>query len=400
MDSSGNLYGTTTGGGASNDGTVFEIVHGTNIVTTLATFNGANGASPYSNLVLDSSGNVYGTTTTGGAHNAGTVFEIAAGSLSFATLASFGRSSGNNDLEPHGNLVIDSSGNLYGTTEYGADSTDQVGDGTVFEVAAGTSVVKTIAQFEASTGNHPYGGLTVDSNGNLFGTTRYNDDANSGDSTIFEIAAGTSTLTTLASLNGTDGLESVAGITIDRNGNLFGTASTSSYSGPGTVFELPNTGSAINPAYSSTVTRVTLFAQPNQAGPYGSVLIDSAGNLYGTTIAGGPSNRGTVYEIPNSGTAAVPVYSSSTSTLVTFTGTNGQEPVSNLVRDSNGDFYGITEYGGTGYSGQSFTGDGTVFELTPTGSSSAPEPAALALCMTVAIPVGLAANRRRRVIMA
>ena len=79
MDSSGNLYGTTTGGGASNTGIVFELAQGSGTITTLATFNGTNGATSYATLMMDSGGNLYGTTLGGGANGYGTVFEVTNG---------------------------------------------------------------------------------------------------------------------------------------------------------------------------------------------------------------------------------------------------------------------------------------------------------------------------------
>ena len=97
MDSSGNLFGTTVRGGASNDGTVFELAHGSSTITTLASFNGTDGAQPEAALIMDSSGNLFGTTATGGAANDGTVFELAHGSGTITTLASF---NGTNGAEP------------------------------------------------------------------------------------------------------------------------------------------------------------------------------------------------------------------------------------------------------------------------------------------------------------
>ncbi len=121
MDSSGNLYGTTTYGGATGrdgDGTVFEVAHGSGAITTLALFNGTNGANPFDGLIMDSSGNLYGTTSAGaGSSSYGTVFELAKGSGTITTLASF---NGNNGSQSHAALIMDSSGNLYGTTNGGA----------------------------------------------------------------------------------------------------------------------------------------------------------------------------------------------------------------------------------------------------------------------------------------
>ncbi len=97
MDTSGNLYGTTSGGGASGDGTVFELAKGSSTLTTLASFNGSNGQNPFAGLIMDSSGNLYGTTAYQGAHGDGTVFEFAKGSSTITTLASFLTKEGGGD---------------------------------------------------------------------------------------------------------------------------------------------------------------------------------------------------------------------------------------------------------------------------------------------------------------
>ena len=96
-------------------GTVFELAKGSGTITTLASFNGTDGANPYGGLIMDSSGNLYGTAADGGASGDGTVFELAKGSGTITTLASF---NGTNGANPYGGLIMDSSGNLYGTTEY------------------------------------------------------------------------------------------------------------------------------------------------------------------------------------------------------------------------------------------------------------------------------------------
>ena len=163
MDSSGNLYGTSETGGASNDGTVFEVAQASGTATTLASFNGTDGETPLAGLIMDSSGNLYGTTEVGGASKDGTVFELAKGSGTITTLASFNGTDGAN---PYAALVMDSSGNLYGTASAGGASKD----GTVFELAKGSGTITTLASFNGTDGNEPYGGVIMDSNGNLYGT--------------------------------------------------------------------------------------------------------------------------------------------------------------------------------------------------------------------------------------
>jgi uncharacterized repeat protein (TIGR03803 family) len=115
VDSSGNVYGTTLGGGSNSLGTVFELLKGSNTPTILS-FSGADGHAPASGLILDANGNLFGTTSRGGVHDAGVVFEIAKGFTAITPLASFDGANGSN---PQARLVLDSNGNLYGTTYSG-----------------------------------------------------------------------------------------------------------------------------------------------------------------------------------------------------------------------------------------------------------------------------------------
>ena len=127
VDAAGNLYGTTYGGGNSNDGTIFELGAGSSTITTLASFDGCNGSNPRACLLADAAGNLYGTTTNGGSDDLGTVFELANGSSTITTLVSF---NGTNGALPIGGLIADASGNLYGTTTAGGSTLF----GTIFEL--------------------------------------------------------------------------------------------------------------------------------------------------------------------------------------------------------------------------------------------------------------------------
>ena len=184
-DGRGNLFGTTGGGGVFADGTVFEVVADSGTITTLASFNGANGSRPNTGLIEDSSGNLFGTAAGGGASNDGTVFELTAGSGAITTLASF---NGSNGANPNSDLVEDGSGNLFGTTG-GASET-----GTVFAVAAGSGTITTVASFNESSGY--ISGLVEDGRGNLFSTS--SEGGNSGYGTVLEIQLGTLLVTNTA----------------------------------------------------------------------------------------------------------------------------------------------------------------------------------------------------------
>ncbi len=129
LDSNGNMYGTTPVGGLAGDGTVFEVPAGTNSITTLVSFTGSNGAYPYGGgLFIDADGNLFGTTSSGGANSRGTVFEVAAGTHLFSTIFSFNGTNGSN---PYGILMEDANGNFFGTTRTGGSNND----GTVFELS-------------------------------------------------------------------------------------------------------------------------------------------------------------------------------------------------------------------------------------------------------------------------
>ena len=331
-DSSGNLFGTTMAGGPAGGGTVFEVAAGSGVITTLASFNGANGAQPQGGLIEDSSGNLFDVTMAGGPAGGGTVFEVAAGSGVITTLASF---NGTNGVAPQGGLVEDSSGNLFGTTIAGG----LAGGGTVFEVAAGSGVITTLASFNGTNGVAPQGGLVEDSSGNLFGTTMAGGPAGGG--TVFEVAAGSGVITTLAFFNGINGAFPQGGLVEDSSGNLFGTTMAGGPAGGGgTVFEVA--------AGSGVITTLASFNGANGAQPQGGLIEDSSGNLFGTTMAGGPAGGGTVFEVP-AGSDVI-------ATLASFNGANGVVPQGGLLKDSSGNLFGVTAAGGPG-------GGGTVFEV-------------------------------------
>ena len=282
LNAQGNLFfGTTQSGGANNNGTVFEIAAGSNTITTLASFNGANGTSPSGSLVRDAQGNLFGTTQFGGANDAGTVFEIAAGIRFPTTLASFNFFNG---FQPVGGLIRDAQGNLYGATNQGGSNNN----GTVFEIAAGSGTITTLATFDRPGSLvFPSGPVVRDAQGNLFGTTQFGGAFGRG--MVFEIAAGSSILTTLASFNGADGNAPGAGLLRDAQGNLFGTTFFGGAFDRGTVFEIA--------AGSNTITTLASFNGANGSDPGGGLLPDAQGNLFGTAAGGGAFNQGAVFEL-------------------------------------------------------------------------------------------------------
>jgi MYXO-CTERM domain-containing protein len=285
-DAQGNLYGTAQFAGARfQDGGVFALAAGSTTITTLALFTGANGANPQSGPVLDAQGNLYGTTFAGGSKGVGTVFELPSGGSAITTLATF---NGPDGALPVGGLVRDAQGNLYGTTSGGGPtfvSPTSPGPGTVFELAAGSGAVTTLATFNGANGASPQAGVVRDAQGNLYGTTNLGGANNLG--TVFEVVAGSGAVTTLASFAGANGANPLGGLVLDAQGNLYGTTSSGGANNLGTIFEVV--------AGSGTITTLASFDGANGSRPVGDLLLDAQGNLYGVTRNGGASNRGTIF---------------------------------------------------------------------------------------------------------
>jgi uncharacterized repeat protein (TIGR03803 family) len=375
FDSNGNLFGTTVGGGANGYGTVFEIAKTANgyasTPTILVSFNSSNGANPESGLIVDANGNLFGTTSGSGAGGSGTVFELVKTGSGYAstptTLVTF---NGINGSYPYDSLIADANGNLFGTT-YGGGGSGGTGQGTVFEIAKTgsgyASTPTTLVAFNGANGAQPYGSLIADANGNLFGTTFAGGANRYG--TVFEIAKTAngyaSTPTILVSFNGNNGSQPKGSLVIDADGNLFGTTSTGG-SGYGTVFEIAKTGSG----YASAPTTLVSFDGSNGSQPNDALTIDANGNLFGTTLYGGANgvayNSGTVFEIAKTGSG----YASTPTTLVSFNSSNGLRPSGGLIADANGGLFGITSGGGAYGAGTVFEiTQGDAPALTITGIS-------------------------------
>jgi uncharacterized repeat protein (TIGR03803 family) len=291
MDASGNLYGVTSAGGAGGQGTVFELVNtGTGYTQqTLASFSGANGASPMGTLLADANGDLFGTTQSGGASGEGTVFEMvhSVSGYSLQTLYQFNYTDG---AAPTGPLIADAAGDLFGTTQSGGAG----GSGTVFELVHGASgySLKTLQSFDGSNGSYLYAGVIADAQGDLFGATYSN---NGGNATVYELVHSGSSYTfeTIATLAyGVNGGYIIGGLTLDAQGDIFGTAEAGGTGGFGTVFEL------VHGASGYTLQTLASFSgSANGALPEAGVIVDASGNLYGTTDGGGASGGGTVFEI-------------------------------------------------------------------------------------------------------
>jgi len=366
-DASGNLYGTTYLGGSSQRGTAFELsppAKGGTVwtETVLASFTGANGGYPWSSLIADAAGNLYGTTYSGGASNDGIVFELsppASGSTTWGetVLAAF---AGKDGANPLAGLLADASGNLYGTASQGGVAGCHCG--TAFELSpptgGGTAWTETVlASFTKAFGAAPSGGLLADKAGKLYGTTRKGGASRFG--TVFKLVPpGTGkTAWTAASLTSFDGYTAslpIGGLIADKAGNFYGTTLAGGTTGSGAVFEVsPPTGKG----GTWTQTILFTFTGPTGKSPHGNLIADANGNLYGTTAQGGANGLGTVYEL------SPPAGGGTTWTqtvLVSFNGTDGSYPSAALIADASGNLYGTTSAGGA-------AGKGTVYELVGAG---------------------------------
>jgi uncharacterized repeat protein (TIGR03803 family) len=283
----GGLYGTTVAGTACNYGTVFKVTQSGKLMT-LHSFCGEDGAYPYAGLVQDAAGNLYGTTEMGGSYDYyGTVFKITP-SGTVTTLYSF--ENGTDGANPYAGVVQATDGNLFGTTESGGAN----GAGTVFKITPSgtfTMLYTFCSKSGCKDGGSPHAGLVQATDGNLYGTT-VGGNVYNGDGTVFKITA-SGKLTTLHSFDGTDGASPYAGLVQATDGNLYGTtdfggANCVSDGGCGTVFKITPKGK---------LTTLHSFDGTDGADPYAGLVQYTDGNLYGTTATGGSYGRGTVFSL-------------------------------------------------------------------------------------------------------
>jgi uncharacterized protein (TIGR03437 family) len=239
LGSDGNFYGTTSAGGVAAAGTAFRITPA-GAFTNLYTFSVADGIGPHSSLAVGSDGNLYGTAIGGGANSAGTVFRITPAGT-FTNLHSFVPSEG---ASPWGTLLLGSDGNFYGTTALGG----AFGQGTVFQLAP-SGTIKTLHSFSGADGQGPLSGLTLGPDGNFYGTAQTGG-ASTLFGTLFKITSG-GTFTSLYSFSGTDGSFPYGGLTLGSDGNLYGTTSGGGKNAVGTVFRLNLTNAGNSPAISA-----------------------------------------------------------------------------------------------------------------------------------------------------
>jgi uncharacterized repeat protein (TIGR03803 family) len=364
----GNLYGTTGFGGENNEGTVFELrrtATGWAEKVLYKFTGGSDGGSPYGALTFDNSGNLYGTTTVGGitsgdcpTSGCGVVFELTSSPSGWTETVIHSFTGGSDGLNPLADLATDRLGNIYG-----ASCGDQYcfTAGNVFELMpSGSSWNYAVIASGVSPSN---GKLAIDTEGNLYGANYFG--GNDGCilttcGTVFELSRSGGSWTTTTSYSfspGASGSNPFASVTLGPSG-LFGTAQLGGSGNAGTVFELHHSHGVWSetPLYAFT-------DGVNGYEPAAAVVIDKSGNVFSWALSDGDcdgDNCGLVFELspPNGGRWSERV-------VHNFGSTNGDGwgPYGSLTLDSVGNLYGVTFDGGAGSAGGS--GNGTVYEITP-----------------------------------
>jgi len=336
QDGSGNLYGTTIAGGTGWGGVVFE-VNAAGTETVLHSFTGydgtGDGALPDSALLRDNAGNLYGTTFYGGGDgtgcggSCGTVFELDTSGTE-TVLYSFagGTADGCN---PYGGVIRDKLGNFYGTTT----SCGSFGQGTVWKLSKDGKETL-LHSFNGADGASPnFGNLLMDKQGSLYGVTQEGGSANRGVVYKLSKSGRIDVLHNFIPGHGAtpDGCTPVGTLVMDQEGTLYGTTESCGAFGYGTVWKLDRNR-------KETILHAFLWSDSDGAYPFGGVIRDQGGNLYGTTGRGGSGyGDGTVYKLSRSGIFNL---------LHTFSFADGYYPHGELLRDAKGGLYGTCNLGG------------------------------------------------------
>ena len=393
FDKAGNLYGATTNGGM-----VYQLAPPVKqgdpwTETVLYVFQGnskGDGATPQGGLVIDSAGNLYGTTAYGGTGNCvllgalvgcGTVYEVSppkqkGGLWTETVLYSF--PTPKQGYVPNGDLVFDSAGNLYGATMFGGGKGTTCDPfyqycGAVFKLSpprtkSGKWTETVLHAFAGGTdGANPNGGLVLDIKGAIYGTTfgggnESGECGTAGCGTVFKLVPPSAkgepwTMKILDRFNGQDGATPAAGVIFDQKGNLYGTAFAGGNQGNGGVFELAKPESG----FHTWKEKMLYFFDGGNDGdnPMARLIFGPDGDLYGAAYAA-QTESGTVFRLSptgrNGGWNFIVLYG--------FKGPpDGALPTAGLVSDGIGNLYGTTQKGGTGAACQ--FGCGAVFELSP-----------------------------------
>ncbi|HEY6578973.1 MAG TPA: choice-of-anchor tandem repeat GloVer-containing protein [Rhizomicrobium sp.] len=343
-DQSGNIYGTTESGGGiqpicsgSGCGTIFEIAPDGD--ETIYSFSPKKaGAYPLDGLLEDSAGNLYGTAQSGGRHGCGSVFKLAPDGAE-TTLHSFACNNGTDKKGtfPQYNLITDGKGDLFSTTEFGGDlqACNGAGCGAVFELKP-DGAEKVLYSFTGGNdGSSPSSGLLRIA-GNLYGATAQGGggSCNGGCGVVYKLAGEKRHSWAEGVLyvftGGNDGSGPTGDLMADRAGNLYGTTAAGGAYSEGTVFKIaPDGAETVLYAFSGG---------EDGAEPLGGVIADKQGNLYGTTVGGGASDSGTVFRLAPDGAET---------TLHSFAGSDGASPGRGALLEVGHYLYGTTIEGGS-----------------------------------------------------
>ena len=326
----GALYGTTSAGGANNFGVVFRVGVDGSGFTRLHDFTFTDGARPYANPIQGADGNLYGTTSSGGANGGGAIFRISPTGSAFTTLFSF---SGGNGSSPYAGVIQGTDGKLYGTTESGGQ---QVNYGTIFRIDTNGTTLATLHSFAGTDGGNPYGRVMQASDGYLYGMTAFG--GTNGYGTIFKIDVAGTTFTKLHDFNTTDGANPKAFLLEGLDGKLYGSTDVGGSNFVGTIFRMDKSGGNFETLHACNSTE--------GAGPSGLIQA-SDGTLYGTMQVGGStacaSGCGTIFQIDTDGTAFT--------TLHEFELSDGAAPKASLLQAGDGSLFGTASGGGAASGG-------------------------------------------------
>jgi uncharacterized repeat protein (TIGR03803 family) len=308
----------------------------------------SDGGNPLDGFVADTSGNLYGTTSAGGNSGNGAVIEFSKAGVE-SVLYSF--AGGTDGSSPQAGLLRDKSGNLYGTTYAGGAE----GTGTIFKIPAGGTEQVLYSFAGGKDAAYPEAGLIMDAQGNLYGTASAGGTYNNG--AVFRLTPPKTgsmwkeTLLYSFGGTGTDGQAPVASVILGAAGTLYGTTSTGGEYGYGTIYELARSGAS----WEETILHN--FADGDDGGiPYGGLIADKAGNFYGAATEGGTGGGGTIFELtPSNGSWTFAV-------LYSNPGWGISGSFRNLLLDASGNLYGTTHCDGADSAG-------TVYKLTPASGS-------------------------------
>jgi uncharacterized repeat protein (TIGR03803 family) len=357
-DNAGNLYGTTYLGGTFTNGVVFKLDR-SDSETVLLNFNGgSNGGFPSSGLILDKAGNLYGPADQGSA-GGGVLFKLSPKGKETVLFNFGGCATCLRPRGPEGALLMDTSGNLYGTTLAGGVKGHGIqcnyGCGTIFKLDTARKLHVLYAFKGGADGMWPFGPLLQDAAGDFYGTALYGGDLSCpqgttrGCGTVFKLAKNGKLTVLYTFTGGPDGaFPAEGGLIRDEAGNFYGSAqgggNRNCYLGCGTLYKLGKDGK---------FTVLYTFTDAEDGGtPFGGMALDSKGNLYGTTLGGNTNSYyGTVFKLNKAGVMTV--------LHVLNGGADGGYPVSGVIRDPAGNLYG------TAFVSAGFNGPGTVFKVTP-----------------------------------